>query len=124
VSVLRMNVPPRWVASAVFLGYLYGVEVGFATLVSILVTAVLISFSVPGIPSASLFMMAPVLVSFGLPPQGVGLLIAVDTIPDMFNTLANVTGHMSSTAIISRRGEPAEPGQVNGERQLGIDQLE
>jgi Na+/H+-dicarboxylate symporter len=124
VSVLRMNVPPRWVASAVFLGYLYGVEVGFATLVSILVTAVLISFSVPGIPSASLFMMAPVLVSFGLPPQGVGLLIAVDTIPDMFNTLANVTGHMSSTAIISRRGEPAEPGQVNGERQLGINQLE
>jgi hypothetical protein len=42
----------------------------------------------------------------------------------MFNTLANVTGHMSSTAIISRRGEPAEPGQVNGEPQLGISQLE
>jgi Na+/H+-dicarboxylate symporter len=102
VSVLRMNVPPRWVVSTAFLGYLYGVEMGVATLVSVLVTAVLISFSVPGIPSASLFMMAPVLVSFGLPPQGVGLLLAVDTIPDMFNTLANVTGHMSSTAVISR----------------------
>jgi len=102
VSVLRMNVPPRWVVSTAFLGYLYGVDMGIATLVSVLVTAVLISFSVPGIPSASLFMMAPVLVSFGLPPQGVGLLLAVDTIPDMFNTLANVTGHLSSTAIISR----------------------
>jgi Na+/H+-dicarboxylate symporter len=106
VSVLRMNVPPRWVVSAIFLGQLYGVEIGLATLVSVLVTAVLISFSVPGIPSASLFMMAPVLVSLGLPPEGVGLLIAVDTIPDMFNTLANVTGHMSSTVVIAR-GSPA-----------------
>jgi proton glutamate symport protein len=102
VSVLRMNVPPRWIISAVFLGQLYGVAVGFTTLVWVLITAVLISFSVPGIPSASLFMLAPVLVSLGLPPEGVGLLIAVDTIPDMFNTLANVTGHMASTTVIAR----------------------
>ena len=102
VSVLRMNVPPRWVISAAFLGQLYGVEMGLASLVWMLATAVLISFSVPGIPSASLFMMAPVLVSLGLPAEGVGLLIAVDTIPDMFNTLANVTGHMASTAVVAR----------------------
>ena len=102
VSVLRLNVPPRWVISAAFLGQLYGVEVGLASLAGVLVTAVLISFSVPGIPSASLFMMAPVLVSLGLPAEGVGLLIAVDTIPDMFNTLANVTGHMASTTVVAR----------------------
>jgi Na+/H+-dicarboxylate symporter len=102
VSVLRMNVPPRWVISAIFLGQLYGVTVGFTALVWVLITAVLISFSVPGIPSASLFMMAPVLVSLGLPAEGVGLLIAVDTIPDMFNTLANVTGQMASTTVIAR----------------------
>jgi Na+/H+-dicarboxylate symporter len=108
VSVLRINVPPRWVVSAVFLGQLYGVEVGVATLVTVLVTGVLISFSVPGIPSASLFMLAPVLVSVGLPPEGVGLLIAVDTVPDMFNTLANVTGHMASTAIVAREAEVPE----------------
>ncbi len=106
VSVLRMNVPPRWVISAAFLGQLYGVEMGLATLAWVLITAVLISFSVPGIPSASLFMMAPVLVSLGLPAEGVGLLIAVDTIPDMFNTLANVTGHMASTTVVARR-EPS-----------------
>ena len=105
VSVLRMNVPPRWVISAVFLGQLYGVTVGFTALVWVLITAVLISFSVPGIPSASLFMMAPVLVSLGLPAEGVGLLIAVDTIPDMFNTLANVTGHMASTTVIAREAD-------------------
>lgn len=111
VSVLRINVPPRWVISAAFLGQLYGVEVGFGALVWVLVTAVLISFSVPGIPSASLFMLAPVLVSLGLPPEGVGLLIAVDTVPDMFNTLANVTGHMSSTVVIARDDTVAALGR-------------
>ena len=116
VSVLRVNVPPRWVISAAFLGQLYGVEIGFGALVWVLITAVLISFSVPGIPSASLFMLAPVLVSLGLPPEGVGLLIAVDTIPDMFNTLANVTGHMSATTVISResRGEAALTAESPG----------
>ena len=103
VSVLRMNVPPRWVVSAAFLGQLYGIEVGMTSLVWMMITAVVISFSVPGIPSASLFMMAPVLISLGLPAEGVGLLIAVDTIPDMFNTLANVTGHMASTVVVARK---------------------
>jgi len=112
VSVLRMNVPPRWVVSAIFLGALYGVDVGLTALVWVLITAVLISFSVPGIPSASLFMLAPVLVSLGLPAEGVGLLIAVDTIPDMFNTLANVTGHMASTTVIARADGDAP--QVEG----------
>jgi proton glutamate symport protein len=104
VSVLRMGVPPRWVISVAFLGHLYGVELGLAALAYVLVTSVLISFSVPGIPSASLFMMAPVLVPLGLPAEGVGLLIAVDTIPDMFNTLSNVTGHMASTAVVVTPG--------------------
>jgi Na+/H+-dicarboxylate symporter len=112
VSVLRVNVPPRWVISAAFLGQLYGVEVGFGALVWVLITAVLISFSVPGIPSASLFMLAPVLVSLGLPPEGVGLLIAVDTIPDMFNTLANVTGHMAATTVIAKEDGTAGPEQT------------
>ena len=111
VAILRMNVPPRWVISAAFLGQLYGVEMGLASLVWMMVTAVLISFSVPGIPSASLFMMAPVLVSLGLPAEGVGLLIAVDTIPDMFNTLANVTGHMASTTVVARRLPPGASRQ-------------
>jgi Na+/H+-dicarboxylate symporter len=109
IAVLRIAVPPRWVVSTAFLGYLYGVPMSIATLLGVLVTAVLISFSVPGIPSASLFMMAPMLVSLGLPAEGVGLLIAVDTLPDTVNTVANVTAHMSSTVVISKnRGSGSE----------------
>ena len=100
VSVFRLNVPIAWVVGALFLGKLYGVELGAAALIGLVFTATLISFSVPGIPSSSLFLLAPVLVDLGLPAEGAGILIAVDAIPDMFKTTLNVTSHMTVAAVV------------------------
>lgn len=102
VSVFRINVPIAWVVGALFLGKLYGVELGGAELAGLVVTATLISFSVPGIPSASLFLLAPVLVDLGLPAEGAGILIAVDAIPDMFKTTLNVTSHLTVATLVNR----------------------
>ena len=102
VSVFRLNVPMAWVVGAIFLGKLYGVEVGTAALMGLVITATLISFSVPGIPSSSLFLFTPVAVGLGLPPEGVGILIALDTIPDMFKTTANVTSQLTAATILNR----------------------
>jgi Na+/H+-dicarboxylate symporter len=44
--------------------------------------------------------MVPVLTAANLPIEGVGILLAVDTIPDMFRTTANLTGAMTLTAIL------------------------
>ena len=38
----------------------------------------------------------------GIPVEGVGILIAVDAIPDMFKTTANVTAHLASTVVVAR----------------------
>jgi Na+/H+-dicarboxylate symporter len=46
--------------------------------------------------------MAPVLASIGLPIQGLGILLGVDTIPDMFRTTANVTGQLAAAVIVGR----------------------
>jgi len=102
VSVFRLNVPIAWVVGAIFLGRLYGVDLALPDLIGLIVTATLISFSVPGIPSGSLFLLAPVLVDLGLPAEGAGILIAVDTIPDMFKTTLNVTGHLMVATIVGR----------------------
>lgn len=102
VSIFRINVPPAWVVGLIFLGKLYGVPMPTGTLAILVVTATLISFSVPGLPSASLFLLSPVLVQNGLPAESVGILIALDAIPDMFKTLANVTAHLTSTIIVAR----------------------
>ena len=105
VSVCRANVPMAWVVGVLFLGKLYGIPVSGAQLALLVVTSTLISFSVPGIPSASLFLLAPVLVGNGLPAAGVGILIAVDAIPDMFKTLVNVTTHLASVSVLARLDE-------------------
>jgi Na+/H+-dicarboxylate symporter len=107
VSVFRLNVPIAWVVGALFLSRLYGVPLGGAELAGLVVTSTLISFSVPGIPSSSLFLIAPVIVELGLPAEGVGILIAVDAVPDMFKTGLNVTSHLSAAAVLNRGEEAA-----------------
>jgi Na+/H+-dicarboxylate symporter len=115
VSIFRINVPPAWVLGLIFLGKLYNVPVSTGALVSIVVTSTLISFSVPGLPSASLFLLAPVIVQYGIPAEGVGILIALDSIPDMFKTTANVTGHLASAVIVDRADRPDSGGSVRQE---------
>ena len=102
VSVFRINVPIAWVVGALFLSKLYGVELETPALLGLVVTATLISFSVPGIPSSSLFLLAPVLVDLGLPAEGAGILIAVDVLPDMFKTTLNVTSHLTVATVVNR----------------------
>ena len=102
VSVFRINVPIAWVLGLLFLGKLYGVPMPATTLAMLVLTATLLSYSVPGLPSASLFLLSPVLAQHGIPVEGVGILIAVDAIPDMFKTTANVTAHLASTVVVAR----------------------
>ena len=45
---------------------------------------------------------APLVVSMGIPVEGIGLLIAVDAIPDIFATTLNVTGDMVAAVLVSR----------------------
>ena len=71
-------------------------------------TSLVTSFSVPGVPGGSIIVMVPVLMAAGIPVEGVGILLGADTIPDMFRTTTNVTGHMTA-AVILARGE-ANPG--------------
>ena len=46
--------------------------------------------------------MVPVLTSVGLPIEGLGILLGVDTIPDIFRTTANVTGQLAAATIVAR----------------------
>jgi Na+/H+-dicarboxylate symporter len=56
----------------------------------------------PGIPSGGLLIMAPVYISLGLPVEGIGILIAIDLIVDMFITATNVTANVTAAAILTR----------------------
>jgi Na+/H+-dicarboxylate symporter len=88
--------------SVLFVARLYGVDLSVAQIATVIATVVLTSFSVPGIPNGSIIAMVPILVAAGIPVEGIGILLSIDTIPDMFRTTTNVTGHMTAAAILSR----------------------
>ena len=88
--------------SVLFVARLYGVDLSIAQMATVIVTVVLTSFSVPGIPNGSIIAMVPVLVAAGIPVEGIGILLSIDTIPDMFRTTTNVTGHMTAASILAR----------------------
>lgn len=88
--------------SVLFVARLYGVDLGVAQLATVIATVLLTSFSVPGIPNGSIIAMVPVLGAAGIPVEGIGILLSIDTIPDMFRTTTNVTGHMTAAAILAR----------------------
>ncbi len=106
-SMYRVGGVIAQIVGVLFLARLYGIDLATSQLITIGVTAVLTSFSVPGVPGGSILVMVPVLLAAGLPVDGVGILLGVDTIPDMFRTTTNVTGHMAAAAILGRGAESA-----------------
>ncbi|MEQ1908458.1 MAG: cation:dicarboxylase symporter family transporter [Vicinamibacterales bacterium] len=84
----------------VFLAHLYGVSLTPLQHASVVLSVVLATFAVPGIPGGSIIAMVPAMAAANLPLDGIGILLAVDAIPDMFRTTANVTGTMVLTAIL------------------------
>ena len=102
-SVFRVGGCMAQVAGVCFLASFYGVSLTWLQLAGIAVNAIAISLTVPGIPGGAIIVMAPILSSLGIPLEGMAMLLAVDTIPDMFRTLANVTGWLSAGVILSSR---------------------
>jgi Na+/H+-dicarboxylate symporter len=100
VAVFHFGAAVAQTVGVIFLARLFGVTLTPPQLATIVVAVVLASFAVPGIPGGSIIAMVPVLAAANLPLEGVGILLAVDTIPDMFRTTANLTGAMTLTAIL------------------------
>jgi len=104
VSAFRVATPITWLVGALFLAKLYGVSLGGAAMLTIAVTAVALSFTIPAVPHGAQLALAPLLARYGIPAEGVALLIALDTIPDLLGTMTNVTGDMVVAALVSRAG--------------------
>lgn len=102
-SLFKFGSPIGRIAGTYFIARLYGIELGPAELTVVAMAIGLFSFYSPGIPSGGLLIMAPVFISLGLPVEGIGILIAIDLIVDMFLTAANVTASVTAAALLSRK---------------------
>jgi Na+/H+-dicarboxylate symporter len=88
--------------AALFIAQAYGIEMTFVQQLIIVLTALLASIGAAGIPMAGLVMMTIVLNAVGLPLEGIGLILAVDRIIDMFRTVVNVWGDCCGAVVIAK----------------------
>ena len=103
VSTLKVAAPVSWTVGALFIGWFYGINLGVRELATVAFAAVFLAFAAPGVPRGAFIMLTPLLLAVGLPAEGVGILIAVDALPDVFATMLNVTGDLAAAAIVSRQ---------------------
>ena len=104
VSIFKAATPITWLVGTSFLARLYGIPLTSGMLFGIALTAVALSLTIPGVPQGAQLLLAPVLVTYGIPAEGVALLIAADTIPDLVGTMANVTADLVVGAVVARQG--------------------
>ena len=87
--------------ATVFIANLYGIELGMAGYVTVVVTAVLASIGTAAVPSVGLVMLTMVFEQVNLPVEAIGIIIGVDRLIDMVRTAVNVTGDAVVTTIVA-----------------------
>ena len=105
VSLFRINSPVQYVSAAAFIAWAYGIDLSAAQLATGAALAVIISCGAVGLPGQVSYMATnlPVTQAMGLPVAPLGLLLAVDTIPDVFATVGNVTADLAATSVVSKQ---------------------
>ena len=88
--------------AAIFIAQAYGVDLTFVQQIIIVITALLASIGAAAIPMAGLVMITVILTAVGLPLEGVGLILAVDRILDMFRTATNVWSDSCGAVVIAK----------------------
>jgi Na+/H+-dicarboxylate symporter len=88
--------------AAMFIAQAYGIELSIGVQFIIVVTALVTSIGVAGVPSASLVAIAIILTAVGLPITAIGVLLVFDRILDMVRTSVNVLGDSSGAIIVAR----------------------
>ena len=109
VSLFKANRTITSTTKLLLVAHLYAVPLSTGQVVAFVATIVLLSFTSPGIPGGGAHAALPAYLAAGLPLEGVLLVSAADAIPDIFDTLLNVTADMTALCVVARffRGEPA-----------------
>jgi len=110
VAIFRATSPAMNLAVALYVAHLVGTPIGPGALAAGVATAAITTMGSVSLPGTVSFIasVAPVALAMGVPIEALGLLIAVETIPDLFRTVGNVTMDVAVTRIVARWSGPVE----------------
>jgi Na+/H+-dicarboxylate symporter len=88
--------------AAIFLAYLYGIELSTLMVFTVFLMAMISSIGAPGMPTASMSGMQIVLISVGIPLEAIAILLVIERPLDTIRTAINVEGDLIGTLIVQR----------------------
>lgn len=88
--------------ATVFIANIYGVDLGIAGYLTVILMAVLASIGTAGVPGVGLIMLSMVFAQVGLPLEGIGLILGVDRLLDMVRTAVNVSGDAVVSSVVAK----------------------
>ena len=108
VAIFRAASAAANIAVAIYLAHLHGIELSPVTLAVGIAVAAVVSLAAVGLPAQVSFFatIGPVCLAMGVPITLLGLLLAVETLPDIFRTLGNVTSDLAVSRIAGRARKP------------------
>lgn len=88
--------------SSLFIAQAYGIDLDIASILILIVTIVGASIGTPAIPGGGVVVLASVLMSIGIPTEGIFIIIGVERILGMFRTAINVTGDLTACVVFDQ----------------------
>jgi DAACS family dicarboxylate/amino acid:cation (Na+ or H+) symporter len=88
--------------TVLFLAQFYGVELSLQQQLVVVLMSILAGVGTAGVPGGSLPLIVPVLVTVGVPAEGIGIIFGVDRLLDMCRTVLNVTGDITAAVVVAR----------------------
>ena len=119
--------------ATIFIAQAYGIELSVWQQITILLTLMISSKGVAAVPRASLVVITGTLAMFGLPVEGVALILGIDQFLDMGRTATNVVGNSVATSVITKwegmleieepdsAGHPRAPAHTVADGKAGLD---
>lgn len=109
ISLFRITSPPANLGIALYVAALNGVHLGGFQLIAGVAVAAIVSLAAVGLPSQITFFTTtgPICLAMGVPVEALPLLLAVETVPDIFRTVGNVTADMAVTRVVDQSGSNA-----------------
>lgn len=123
VSLFRITSPIQYMGVAAFIAWAYGIDVSMQQMAVGVALSVVISIGSVGLPGQASFMGTnlPVVQAMGLPVEPLGLLLAVDMVPDIFATVGNVTADMTATSVLAKDRVDASPADAGAAAQMAAE---
>jgi dicarboxylate/amino acid:cation (Na+ or H+) symporter, DAACS family len=95
-----------------FVAQVFGIELSLSQQVTLVLLTVLSAVAVAGIPGGSIPLIAGLLITFGIPPEGIGIVLGIDRLLDMSRTATNVGCDMVTVAVVDRQVKRADAARA------------